>query len=295
MDFKQIEAYIKVIELASFSKAAETIFLSQPSVSTYINSLEKELTTTLINRSTKEVSPTYAGKLFYEDAKEILALKDNSIKRLKSLSKNLSGEINILASTVPSQYILPKMIASFNQIYPSISFNVRQADTLDVSRGIALHQAEIGFSGGTTDNEKCEFNEFMAEKMVFIAPYNQGFSTLTEYSLDELLYKHPFISREKGSGTRTQYEHYFINQNIDLSKINAYACFDNTQSIINAVMDGLGIAIVSEVAARLYIKQNLIIPVKLQNELPERKLYYVLKKNFSHSHLIDLFVGFISN
>jgi DNA-binding transcriptional LysR family regulator len=295
MDFRQLEAYVRVIELASFSKAAEAITLSQPSVSTYINSLEKELETTLINRSTKEVSPTLAGKAFYEKAKEILALKCNTVEQIKNLSCKLCGKISILASTVPSQHVLPIIIACFSNAYPNILFNVMQADTFEVSRGIASQKAEIGFSGDIIENDKCEFKEFMSEKMVFIAPYNEEFLTQDKHSLDKLLYEHRFISREKGSGTRAQYENYFTEQNIQLSKINIYACFDNTQSIINAVINGLGVSVVSELAARIYIEQKMILPLKLQNELPGRKLYYVLKKNISHSHLISLFVEFLLN
>ena len=295
MDFRQLEAYVKVIELTSFSRAAEALFLSQPSVSTYITSLEKELGATLINRSTKELSPTFAGKIFYENAKALLTLKCNTIERLKNLSGNLSGEIGVIASTVPSQYILPKIIAGFNNSYPDISFNVKQTDTFEVARGIASQKAEIGFSGGIEEDDKCEFKEFMTEKMVFIAPYSEEFSDAKEYSLEELLYKRRFVSREKGSGTRMQYESYFTEQNIKLGKINTYAVFDNTQSIINAVMNGLGVSVVSELAARVFIEQKMIISLKLKTRLPERKLYYVLKKNFSHSHLVDLFIEFFIN
>ena len=93
------------------------------------------------------------------------------------------------------------------------------------------------------------------------------------------------MGREKGSGTREQYESFFAEQNIRLDKINTHANFDNMQSIINAAISGLGIAVVSEFAARTFIKQKMI--------LPERKFYYVLKKGFAKSHLIDLFIEFL--
>jgi len=295
MDFKQLEAYVQVIEHSSFSKAAEAIFMSQPSVSTYVSNLEKELSTILISRSTKEIAPTLAGKIFYEKAKELLALKYNTTLHLKNLSGNFSGEINVVASSAPAQYILPEILASFIDLYPNISFTVKQADTLEASRSIASQGAEIGFSGGVVENSKCEFYEFMAEQMVIIAPLNKGFSKTKEYSLEPLLYQHRFISREKGSGTRAQYEAFFAEQAIDIKKINTCLCFDNTQSIINAVINGIGISMVSEFAARVYIDKKMVIPLQLNVKLPERKFYYVLKKNFTHSHLIDLFVEFLAN
>ncbi|MCL2852705.1 MAG: selenium metabolism-associated LysR family transcriptional regulator [Defluviitaleaceae bacterium] len=295
MDFGQVEAYVKVIELASFSKAAEAIFMSQSSVSIYISSLEKELGATLINRSTKEVTPTLAGRMFYENAKELLALKYNTIQRIKSLSGNFSGEINVVASSVPAQYILPKIIACFNNVYPDVSFNVKQVESFDLPRQIASQKAEIGFLGGVVGEDKCDFREFMTEKMIFIAPYNKEISDSREYSLEEILYEHNFVSREKGSGARFQYESFFLEQNIDLNKINTGVSFDNNQSIINAVINGLGISIVSEFAARTFIEQQMIMVIKLQAKLPERKFYFVLKKNYSRSHLIELFIDFITN
>jgi len=293
MDFKQLEAFVQVIENASFSKAAEAIYMSQPSVSIYINTLERELDATLVNRSTKEVSPTLAGKIFYESAKELLALKNNSVERIMSLSGIFAGEINILASSVPSQYILPEILSDFIDIHSGISFVVKQADTLEVARSIAAQKAEIGFSGGIVENSKCDFKEFMTEQLVIIAPLDKGFVESDEYSLETLLYENRFISREKGSGTRAEYENFFESHDIDLKKINTCLCFDNTQSIINAVINGLGISMVSQFAARAFISKKMVIPLKINLNLPERKFYYVLKKNFAHSHLVDLFVEFL--
>lgn len=295
MDFKQIEAYIKVVEFASFSKAAEAIFLSQPSVSTYINSMEKELDTVLLNRSNKDISPTLAGKIFYENAKAIVALRDDTFLRIKSLAGNTSGEINIIASTVPSQYILPKLLPRFNDLYPNISFNIKQADTFEAAQAISGGKSEIGFLGGIVEDGKCEYCEFMIEKLIIIAPINSGFSSLEKYSLKEILYTCRFISRERGSGTRAQYEEFLSLHNININRINICASFDNTQSIINAVINGMGVSIVSEYAARAFIDKKMLCAVKTETKFPERKFYYVLKKNFIHSHLVDLFIQFLTN
>jgi len=294
MDFKQLEAYVKVIEYASFSKAAEAIFMSQPSVSTYISALEKELATTLINRSTKEVSPTPAGKYFYEKAKELLSLKHNTLQGIKNFTVNLVGKISIIASSVPAQYMLPEILARFTHMHPGISFAIKQADTLEVCRSIAAQKAEIGFAGGATDTTKCAFKELMTERMVIIAPHDKGLTSATRYSLDKLLYEHPFIGRELGSGTKAQYETFFTQQGINLKKINVCFSFDNTQSIINAVASGLGISMVSEFAAKVFIDQKMIIPLKLTTMLPERKFYYVLKKNYTNSHLVNVFEKFLT-
>ena len=295
MDFRQIEAFIKVVELGGFSKAADELHISQPSVSTYITSLENELHTILINRSTKSLSMTLAGERFLEKARALIALKQESIESLQSLSEDISGDIRILASSVPAQYLLPRMIAVFHKQHPNLTFILRQADTAEVVRGIAAAKADIGFAGSMPRDKKCEFFEIARETLVFVAPFYSGYTRNKIYSLEELLYANSFIAREPGSGTRMEYEKFFVENGIRLDEIKTCASMDQTGSIINAVMSGLGVSIVSELAVRRLIEQKQLIRLRLQKEMPERKIYAVLNKSIAHSHLVKLFVEYLEN
>jgi len=292
MDFRQIEVFIKVVEMAGFSKAASELHISQPSVSAYIKSLENELGVILINRSTKVLSTTLAGERFLEQAKKMVALMHETKEKIRSLSDDISGEIRILASSVPAQYILPQLLAEFHKKYPRISFTINQVDTSGVVHGIAAHKADIGFAGSMIAEKKCEFVDFINEGLVFIAPNNGYFSESKTYSLEEVLYSNSFISREYGSGTRMQYEKYFLENGIELDKIKTCASMDNTQSILLAVASEFGISIVSELAAVQMIEQKKLMKIKLKNKLPERKIYAVFNKNIIHSHLVKLFMDF---
>lgn len=292
MEIKQLEIYVKVYELKSFSKAAEEIFLSQPSISTNINALEKELQTQLIYRSTKEFVPTKSGKLFYEYAKEILTLRDKSISSLKSLTDGCAGSIDILASSVPAQYILPEILASFHKTHCNILFNVKQADTADVVKGISAHEGEIGFVGAKIENPKCVYEDFILERLVIIAPKEKRFEKVSLSDVKNLLRSECFIIRESGSGTRLEYEKYLENIGINIKELKVCACFDNTQSIINAVANGLGLSVVSELAAKYYIGQKMVTAVSLDS-LPQRQFYIVLKKNCVLSPAADAFIKFV--
>ena len=295
MDFRQLEAFIRVVEQASFTKAADDMHISQPSVSTYITALEKELETVLINRSTKVMSTTLAGERFLEKAKEMMAIKRESVEMLKKLTGDISGEIRVLASSVPALYILPKIFAGFHALYPSITFKMSQADTSEVVQGISSFKADLGFAGSTLADKKCEFVEFADETLVFIAPNNGKYLERKKYRLDELLYSNSFISREVGSGTRIQYEKYFTENGIVLHKIKTCASMDSTHSIINAVIGGLGISIVSELAVSQMIEHKLLMRINLVNNLPKRKLYMVFGENIVHSHLVKHFVEYVKN
>jgi DNA-binding transcriptional LysR family regulator len=293
MDFKQLEAFIKVVELGSFSKAADELYVSQPSISNYITALEKELDVVLLNRSTKALSTTLAGERFLEKAREMLALKRETIEMLGSLCGDVGGEIRILASSVPALYILPQILAGFHKRYPKASFTVHQADTLEVVQGIAAHKADIGFAGSIIGEKKCEFHEFANEELVFIAPNDGAYSGDKTYALEELLYGGNFIAREFGSGTRIQYEKFFSENGVRLDKVKTCGVIDSTHGVINAVLSGLGVSIVSKLAAQELFSQKLLIPIKLQSNLPTRKIYAVLNKNIVHSHLLLKFMEFV--
>ena len=282
MDFKQLEAYVKVYELQSFSKAARGLFLSQPSVSAYISSLEKEMGAQFIHRSTKKFVPTKAGTLFYEYAKEMLAVRDKSANHIRDVMEGNAGSVDILASSVPAQYILPKVLGAFHGVYPNIMFNIEQADTADVVKGVAAHKSEIGFVGAKIDNPNCVYEDFMTERLILIAPFDARFKARFENmgseGVTDLLYNEYFVMREAGSGTRLEYEQHLKVLGVKSGKLKVSACFSNTQSIIHAVASGLGVSIVSEIAARQYVEHKMVLPFYL-NDLPQRHFYIVRKKH----------------
>jgi DNA-binding transcriptional LysR family regulator len=290
LEFKQLEAYVKVYEIQNFSKAAEDMFISQPSISAYINSLEKEIQTQLIYRSTKEFMPTKSGRLFYEYAKDMLSLRDKSVFSLKSLS-GFTGNIDILASSVPAQYILPEMLGAFHEQYPAITFNLKQADTAEVVNGISLHKSEIGFVGAKIKNPKCMYEDFMSEKLLLIAPYEERFHRISPSDIPQLLCDEYFVMREVGSGTRLEYEEFLKNIGVKVDQLRVSAYLNNTQSIIYSVANGLGLSIVSELAAKYYVRQKMITSIDI-SPLPVRSFYIVLKKNCAIIPAVDAFVKF---
>ncbi|MDD4504445.1 MAG: LysR family transcriptional regulator, partial [Clostridiaceae bacterium] len=132
MDFRQIEAFVYVVRFRSFSKAADAIYLTQPTVSSHINTLEKELGIKLIDRSGKNVEPTSAGKIFYEYANNLINIRDNAIFTLSEFTRKVEGKVEIAASTVPTEYLLPKLMIGFRNIYSNINFSVDQFDSKQV-------------------------------------------------------------------------------------------------------------------------------------------------------------------
>ena len=147
MDFKQLEAFAAVVNLGSFSKAGDRLFLTQPTISAHIRALERELGVQLIVRTTKEVYPSREGKRFYAYAQNILRMRDDAIAAMTEAVPVVRGVITVAASTIPAQYILPDAMAAFCKSYPHAVFRHICCDSAGVERLVADGEADIGMTG----------------------------------------------------------------------------------------------------------------------------------------------------
>ena len=125
MDIHRLEVFCKLVELKSFTKAAEAVFLSQPTVSEHIRSLESELQEKLIDRLGREALPTQAGKIVYKYAQKIIQLRNEAVQAIENYKGNLAGHLYIGASTIPGTYILPEIIGLFKAQYPAIQVTLK--------------------------------------------------------------------------------------------------------------------------------------------------------------------------
>ena len=289
MDFKQLEAFVYVVKLKSFSKAAQRIYLTQPTISAHINSLEKELDTKLIERGTKYVYPTKPGSILYQYAVKMLNLREDAVCSVKNYNKELKGTLTICASTVPSQNILPKVIAAFREEYPHVTFNILRQDSELVVESISKGMADIGFCGTDTHNPDCVFESFIQDHLVIITPNTERFRQMRTTGLKT----EPIILREEGSGTRKETEHFLAKAGIDIGELKIAAQFNDPDSIKHAVSQGMGISIISKAAVEDYENFGLLLSFDLSGISMDRHLYIVSHKNNPLSFIGEVFLNFV--
>lgn len=296
MDFKQLEAFVYVVRLKSFSKAAQQIYLTQPTISAHINSLEKELDTKLIERGTKYVYPTKPGSILFQYAVKLLNLRDEAGCAVKNYNKELKGELRLCASTVPSQYILPKVISAFREEYPNVTFTIQRQDSGKVVESIAANTAEIGFCGTELNSRDCRFERFTEDRLVVITPNNDQFRAMLPGNLkSDLLKREPLIMREEGSGTRKEMEHFLAQTGIDIGELKVVAQFDDPDSIKHSVSQGMGISIISKAAVEDYDQFGLLLSFDLNGVDMKRHLYLVTHKNQPLSFIGEVFYNFVKS
>ena len=294
MDFKQLEAFVYVVKLKSFSKAVQRIYLTQPTISAHINSLEMELDTKLIERGTKYVYPTKPGSILYQYAVKMLNLREDAVCSVKNYNKELKGTLTICASTVPSQNILPKVIAAFREEYPHVTFNILRQDSELVVESISKGMADIGFCGTDTHNPDCVFESFIQDHLVIITPNTERFRQMRTTGIKaDFLKTEPIILREEGSGTRKETEHFLAKAGIDIGELKIAAQFNDPDSIKHAVSQGMGISIISKAAVEDYENFGLLLSFDLSGISMDRHLYIVSHKNNPLSFIGEVFLNFV--
>ncbi|MDL2254048.1 LysR family transcriptional regulator [Ruminococcaceae bacterium OttesenSCG-928-I18] len=295
MDFKQLEAFAYVVDFGSFSKAAEKLHLTQPTVSAHISSLESELETQLIVRTSKSAYPSDVGKLLYEYASDMLSLRENAIEMCRQKRGEVNGVVNIAASTIPYQYVLPTALADFREIHPDVTFKLLRYDSAGVVSAVLSGKAELGMTGTVLEASKLVYHDIRDDELVLITPplppYSQKESSV--FPLEEIP-KSPFIVREPGSGTRKETEEYLQKSGIDPASLQVVAQMDNPDAVKSAVSQGLGISITSKLSAVDFEKLGLLKAFSLGEEKLIRKLYITHHKNRPLSRIAKAFLRFVS-
>ena len=132
IDMRELESFYHVVKEGSFSRAAQVLYLTQPTVSAHVASLERKLRVQLLVRTTKEVFLTDAGKLLFRYAEQILNLREEAVRAGESFAKEMRGTIRVAASSIPGQYYLPKLIQGFRCLYPEVNFSLETLDSGEV-------------------------------------------------------------------------------------------------------------------------------------------------------------------
>lgn len=274
MDIKQLEAFVYVVENNSFSKAGERLHLTQPTISAHVSSLEKELGVKLMSRSVKETYPLEAGKLLYTYAKKILALREEAAEAVRAFSQEMKGVVTVAASTIPGQYFLPRLVQSFREKYPEITFSIALTDSLEAVERVAAKNAEIGFTGTLPDNSRCVFKEFAQDNLVLITPNQPRFARYAPNAFPvKKLLEEPFVSREAGSGTRKETEHFLREMGVDPAALQVAVEVRSTESILKMVSEGIGVAVLSKSACVDYRAFGRILQFDFDKVSLQRKLY----------------------
>ena len=292
MDARQIEIFVKVAELGSFSKAAEALFLTQPTVSEHIRGLEEELGVRLLDRLGRGAAPTKAGQLLLGYGRRILELHREARQALDQFQGRMSGELVIAASTIPGEYVLPALIGRFKEKYPDIAISLLIGDTQRVVEWVLEGRAELAVAGAQIDHRALEYRELMPDELVLVVSAAHPWHGKKTATLEEVRAE-PLIVRERGSGSRQALEKALAEVGLDLSDFRVVGEMGSTQAIKQGVKAGVGISLISKRAVAEECQHGTLHCVKVKDLRFRRAFYLVTSTTRSRSPLAEAFRAFL--
>ena len=292
MEIKQLESFAAVVRLGSFTRAAEELYISQPTVSTHIRTLEEELNTRLILRTTKSIEVTAAGKKVYDDAVSILQLRDRMLQESAGGAKRI---IHLGASTIPSAYVLPEILPAFGRLHPNTFFVIHQSDSQGVIDGLTDGVFDVGLTGMPCQQENLVCRSFCRDRMVLITPVTAHFLELQARAASpvDILLQEPVILREKGSGSKKSVDRFLERAGIPEERLQVCARINDPEAIKNLVAGGLGSSSVSARAARNFLLEKRLLAFELPEWANTRRLFLVYRAERAGDRRLREFMEFV--
>ena len=292
MNLKQLEAFVQVAEGGSFSKAAKELFLTQPTISSHISSLERELNARLFVRNTKEVSLSEDGIKLYKYAKQMLDLQREIEVTFGMDEEGESHAVTIAASTIPAQYLLPEVLTRFSERYPQEQIRIQETDSSKVVMQIVDHRVDIGVTRTVQEKKHCKYIPFYKDELVIITPNTPKYQELAQGNKEDISWikKEHVIMREEGSGTRKEAELQLKGAGVKFAGLDIIASIENQETIKKSVRQGMGISILSKLATADEVANGEILAFPIPNSDEGRDINLVYNKNYQMTRSAERFI-----
>jgi DNA-binding transcriptional LysR family regulator len=294
MDLRRLEIFAKVAELGSFSRAAEALFLTQPTISEHVRALEDELGVQLLDRLGRGATPTRAGQLLLGYARRMLTLSREAHQALERFQGRMSGELVVGGSTIPGEYVLPALVGQFKAKYPDISISLLIGSTRQVSDWLDEGRVEVGGVGARPAARTLAARELMADELVVVVTATHPWARRGTITLADLQTE-PMVVRERGSGSRDAVEHALHEAGIAPASLRVVGEMGSTQAVKQAVRAGVGIALISRRAVEDECRAGLLACVTVKDLRVARAFYLVTHRDRTRSPLAQAFVEFIES
>jgi len=266
----QLQVFEAIAKHGSFTRAAEELFLTQPTVSQQMKQLTKTISLPLFEQVGKRLYLTDAGR-------EVLAASRDISERFTQLEMTLAdlkglkqGNLR-LAATTTAKYFVPRLLGSFRQRYPGISISLQVTNQQKLLDRLAENLDDLYFTGQPPDNLDIMPRPVIENPLVVIAAYNHPLAQEKNISLQRLA-KEPFIMREPGSGTRIVVERFFAENRVT---VNVEMEIGSNEAIKQAIVGGLGISVLSRHALALEGCNGPLVVLDVEG-FPIQRYWYVV-------------------
>lgn len=294
MNISYLKTFVTVAKLKSFSKAAQQLKLTQPAVSFQIHSLEKEIKEILFDRSGQNVTLTEAGEIFLKYAEKIVGFTERMLDEISELRMLIRGKLEIGASNIPGEYILPIFLSEFKQNYPDVEIKLSVHDTHEVISLLLSHEITLGFCGASAKAVPIIFEEFAYDEIVIAMRPSHPAASKKLLSIKDIK-EFPIILREEGSGTRKVFLEALSSQGVDEKDLNVILELGSTQAVLSALNIDVAIAPISIFAIKEHLKNGSLTFKRLEGINLKRPLFIAYNEKSPFSKAQEVFLELIRN
>lgn len=291
MDIRQLRLFCRIVDRHSFSLAADELHITQPAASQQIRSLERELKTTLLDRSRRTVTPTDAGQVLYRYAREILDLHERALTEILDLGELVAGKVTVGASTGPGEHVLPAMLTRFKERCPGVAVSLRVDDTHEVIEQVATREVEIGAVGAPPRRPELAVEPLVHDQVLLVCSPGHPWAARKSVTLDELAGE-PQVVQQQGAGIRAVVEDHLRRAGYPPERLNIVMEMGLMESAKQAAIAGGGVTFVSSWAVGPELEHGLLASVAVEGFEIHRDFYFVYSRNRVLSRAADALLAF---
>ena len=290
MSDRRLQVFHAVARHLSFTRAAETLFMTQPAVTFQIKQLEEQYDTRLFERGHGQIALTASGRVVYDYAERILGLSAEMDARLKDMTERMVGPLLIGASMTIAEYLLPQVLGEFNGRHPGIIPHLTVANSETVQNQVAEHSLDVGFIEGESLLPSLVTEIVCEDELLVVCAPSHPLAGLASVA-PGLFAQHAYISREAGSGTREVSDLYLQKHGIAADALQPVMELGSPEALKGLVATGRGFAIMSRATVVKEVRLGLLVAVPLAPRLV-RNLALVYPKQKFQSRYVNTFVDF---
>jgi DNA-binding transcriptional LysR family regulator len=290
---RRLHVFYTVARLLSFTKAAETLHMTQPAVTFQVRQLEEHFNTRLFDRTHNRISLTEAGQKVYEYAERIFQLYNELENSVRELTGDISGVLILGASTTIAEYMLPALLGDFKAKYPDVNLRLKVSNTDGIVSMVEHNVIDLGVVEAPVTNKNLAVDVCRTDRLVAIVPPTHDLAALDTVPLSSIV-EYPYICREEGSGTREVVLEYLREAGFDPSQLNIIMELGSLEALKGAVESGIGISIVSRATLVKEIKLGTLKVLELEPPM-ERPFSFVHQKHKFRQRAMEELLDFARN
>lgn len=289
LTLQALRVFCVVAHEGSYSEAARRLGVTQPAVSAQMRSLTDHFGMALVERVGNEWCPTAAGERLLEHAHTVLEDLDGLEEELAGLRDRPAGPLHLVASTVPGEFIVPRLIKAFGDRFPDVRLSVDVADTGTAVAELLARRYDAALVGDEARDDRLASEEIAADSVVLVAPTDHPLAGRGSVPLDELT-EHPFVLREQGSGTRAAVERALEGAGLPADELQVALELGSTKAIGRAVAAGVGLSFLSCFAVA---GADDLVVVDVEGLEITRSLCFAVERSRPPRRVVEALRGFL--